>query len=393
MNHSNAENIIYPNHSRTPNPVVRGLYSAGFFIADFGPMLVNLFNAFYITARKLFAFLIGLLIELSTVIVLIGTIVFSVFHSLELLRRGGAVGGMEYVGVIMFEIVFISSVAIITRSLMNGEKPDPYSIIGFVLGFSFVEWSNITGMAQNWTGWIIGFFTPILLIITEGILAYQFMSDKEKKRMRDINRIIKKHSELTPADLEKAIAMYREQAETAAEKTEQSHDKWRKYLLEEETGDGIQLVEKLAPQMVSEKKEPETAKEPLEKTIVEPRTTAAAGTENETAAPEKQEPETTASNLEEHAEDGEKSRAETDSSTDNTEKSRLSPSRNETFRNDQDTSDPDEMRRQARMWAMKFYQETGKIPGRVRIANHTRCKDRIAREIAEEMKKKYGKVS
>lgn len=233
MYHTNAEDVIYPNHTRTPNVVVRGLYSVGFFIADFGPMFVNLFNAIYITARKLFAFLIGLLIELSTIIILIGTIAFSVYHSLELLRRGGAVGGMEYVGVIMFEIVFISSVATMTRSLMKGERPDGYSFIGFVLGFLFVEWSNITGMAQNWTGWIIGFFTPILLIIAEGILAYQFLSDKEKRRTRDINRIIKKHSELTPADLEKAIAMYREQTKTAAEKTLRPHNEWKKFLLEE----------------------------------------------------------------------------------------------------------------------------------------------------------------
>lgn len=404
MYHTNAENVIYPNHTRTPNVVVRGLYSVGFFIADFGPMFVNLFNAIYITARKLFAFLIGLLIELSTVIILIGTIAFSVYHSLELLRRGGAVGGMEYVGVIMFEIVFISSVATMTRSLMKGERPDGYSFIGFVLGFLFVEWSNITGMAQNWTGWIIGFFTPILLIIAEGILAYQFLSDKEKKRTRDINRIMKKHSKLTPADLEKAIAMYQEQTKTAAEKTLHSHNEWKKFLLEEKNENGIKLVEKLAPKMVLENKEsqasslpePETAQELKKDDPQQPNpvSTVADGNEKKIARPGKQEEYTT--NTENEKKTGQVTAPAINRSFGENRAgngARQESSRKETASNDQGHPETEDMRKHAKMWAMKFYQETGKIPGRVRIANHTHCKDRIAREVAEEMKKKYGEVS
>jgi hypothetical protein len=176
------KNIPYPNHKRMPNVVVRVLYEVGYFLADFGPLFVNLFNVVYQNLRRLFAFFVGLLIELSTVIVLVATVIFSISHSIERLREAGATGGLEYVGVAIFEVVFIASTAMITKSLMNRRHPGWFPIAGFAVGIAFVEWSNITGMAQNWDGWIIGAVTPLLLIISEGVLAYQYMSEEEKQK-------------------------------------------------------------------------------------------------------------------------------------------------------------------------------------------------------------------
>ncbi|WP_229752077.1 hypothetical protein, partial [Marinithermofilum abyssi] len=166
------------------------------------------------TIKRLLAFIAGLLIEASTFIVLIGTIAFSIFHSIELLRQAGATGGLEYVGVLMFEVVFISSTATLTGTLMNKKKRNKFSnmgfafsIAGFILGILFVWWSNISGMASSWTGGIIGFCTPVLLIISEGILAYRYLNESTKEDETQVMEIIQRNR-LTVGDVLKAIEMY-----------------------------------------------------------------------------------------------------------------------------------------------------------------------------------------
>lgn len=166
----------YPGHDRMPNFIVRGLYGVGHFIGDFFPMVLNLINGVYNTFKRFLEFIVGLLIEASTVVVLIGTIAFSISHSVELLRRAGATGGMEYVGVLMFEIVFISSTATLTGMLMRNPKAYKtigfwFSSAGFTVGIVFVLWSNISALASSWEGTSIGILTPVLLIIAEGIIA------------------------------------------------------------------------------------------------------------------------------------------------------------------------------------------------------------------------------
>jgi hypothetical protein len=197
----------YPRHRRTPNLMVCALYELGYLVADFGPMIINLFDTIYTNIRKLFAFIVGLLIELSTVIVLLGTIAFSVVHSIGLLRLAGATGGMEYVGVLMFEVVFISSTAALTGSLMKRQKPNWFSIAGFIVGILFVWCSNVTMMKHNWIGIIIGCSTPILLIICEGILAYRYINELAEQDETQLLEILRRNR-LTAIDLRRAIQLY-----------------------------------------------------------------------------------------------------------------------------------------------------------------------------------------
>lgn len=177
----------YPGHERVPNFIVRALYGVGYFLGDFVPLILNFIDGIYTAIKRLLAFIVGLLIEASTVIVLIGTIAFSVVHSIELLRRAGATGGLEYVGVLMFEVVFISSTAMMTGMFMSGKKlrKNPgfwFCVSGFTVGTLFVLWSNISAMAPSWEGKIIGIMTPVLLIIAEGLLAYRNMDVVNKKK-------------------------------------------------------------------------------------------------------------------------------------------------------------------------------------------------------------------
>lgn len=179
----------YPGHERVPNIIVWSLYWLGHFVGDFVPLILNLIDGVYLAIKRLLAFIVGLLIEASTVIVLIGTIAFSIAHSIELLRRAGATGGLEYVGVLMFEIVFISSTATLTGMLMS-RRPNLiktagfwFCSAGFIVGIVFVLWSNVSAMTPSWEGWTIGIMTPVLLIIAEGLLAYRYMDGVDSTKM------------------------------------------------------------------------------------------------------------------------------------------------------------------------------------------------------------------
>lgn len=210
----------YPKHVRTPNLIVCWLYEVGYFFGDFVPLVMNLIEGIYQVIRRVIAFVVTILIEASTGIVLLGTIAFSVFHSIEFLRRSGAIGGLEYIGVFMFEVVFVSSTATLTASLMRKEWPNPFSIIGFILGIAFVEISNITAMNSTWEGISIGAATPILLIISEGILAYQFMRS-QKSEQRLVPEWDKKMNETKPKKSIEQKQTSNEQPNTEQEDTEQ----------------------------------------------------------------------------------------------------------------------------------------------------------------------------
>jgi hypothetical protein len=187
----------YPGHKRVPNPIVLSLYGIGYFFGDFVPLILNLINGIYWAIKRLVAFVVGLLIEASIFIVLAGSVVFSVFHSIDRMRVAGATGGLEYVGVLMFEVIFIGSAATLTGFLMKKRLPRgfiewlglSFTILGFFVGLAFVWWSNFQGMAPTIEGRIIGSAVPLLVLIGEGVLAYRFIiENKEEVSLQELIR-------------------------------------------------------------------------------------------------------------------------------------------------------------------------------------------------------------
>jgi len=143
---------------------VRGLYWVFDLIGDFGPM----FSA-------LFKFLGRSSLVVVNLVILAGTIVMSAAHSLALLRYAGLRHGLEWVGVIVWELAFIFSSIILANDYRRGNWRSGWAPwLGFALGFTFVEASNYLGMADNYAGRIIGICTPILLLVSKGLLAHQF---------------------------------------------------------------------------------------------------------------------------------------------------------------------------------------------------------------------------
>ncbi|WP_132223832.1 hypothetical protein [Laceyella sacchari] len=187
----------YPGHQRVPNVIVLSLYGIGYFIADFIPLVLNLIDGVYWTIKRLVGFIVGILVEASIFVVLAGSVVFSVTHSIGELRKVGATEGLEYVGVLMFEVIFIGSAATLTGFLMKKKIPRGFiewlglgfTVIGFFVGLAFVWWANSNGMAQTVEGQMIARAVPTLVLICEGILAYKFVvENKEEATFTEIIR-------------------------------------------------------------------------------------------------------------------------------------------------------------------------------------------------------------
>ncbi|MFC7439559.1 hypothetical protein [Laceyella putida] len=203
----------YPGHKRVPNPIVLSLYGIGYFFGDFVPLILNLINGIYWAIKRLVAFVVGLLVEASIFIVLAGSVVFSVAHSIERMRKVGATHGLEYVGVLMFEVIFIGSAATLTGFLMKKKIPRgfiewlglSFTILGFFVGLAFVWWSNFQGMAPTLEGRIIGSVVPILVLIGEGILAYRFIV--ENKEEVNFNEFIRRN-QLSMDEVKTVIEQY-----------------------------------------------------------------------------------------------------------------------------------------------------------------------------------------
>lgn len=263
----------YPGHTRVPNFIVLGLYGIGYFIGDFVPLVLNLINGVYWAIKRLVAFIVGLLVEASIFIVLAGSVVFSVFHSIDRMRVAGAAGGLEYVGVLMFEVIFIGSAATLTGFLMKKKLPRgfiewlglSFTILGFFVGLAFVWWSNFQGMAPTIEGRIIGSAVPILVLIGEGILAYRFIiENKEDVTLQELIRRNQLSTDEVKAVIEQYVQKKREEAikrkatpsivepKPKKEKTEKWWKKWfkrskTKTIPEEETNDqnGSEVQEKV----------------------------------------------------------------------------------------------------------------------------------------------------
>lgn len=463
--------VEYPNHKRVPNPIVRGLYSVGYFIADFGPMFVNLFNAVYLNIRKLFAFIVGLLIEISFVVILIATIGFSISHSMELLEEAGATGYLKYLGILIFELSFISSATALTAAFMKKKKPHWFLYIGFVVGIAFVLWSNISQMNQNWTGWIIGVLIPLMLIIAEGTIAFQNRDDNQNEipneepdtKLKWYQKLLEKkpnqpsetNQEVEPKPIRNDTKIpddfgiktepdqtlvpnlieepTKNDSKTGTDPDQNTHQNDDQNSVENQPEDTNQNPEE--PSEVPELEVPEpnqkiasgTVLEMIENDTKEPTESGINANQevvpNSADEPTKTEPDTNQENDQvpdqnfnqisnqinqiyepKLIQDDDQNLVESDTKNEPEQPTKAdqkvvvngakTPTKNTTKRATKTTktrSDSSDTRlRKAKQWALKYYQENGKAPGRGILEKELNLTQPQAREIAKEIKKELG---
>lgn len=162
-------------YKRRPNPIVRGLYIVFEFFGDFVPM----FDA-------LFSFLGRTVLILVNLIILASAIIISAAHSLELMRYAGMRGGLEWVGMVAFELTFIFSSHLLDKDFRRRNWKSGWATwTGFLMGVVFVGFSNYMGMAHNKVGRTIGLAIPALLIVSKGLLMHQARQRAEAAQEHD----------------------------------------------------------------------------------------------------------------------------------------------------------------------------------------------------------------
>lgn len=191
-------------HKRRPNAVVRGLYACFRWLGDFGPMFAELFR-----------FIGRSILVTVNMVILVGIIIISFSHSLELLRYAGLHSGLEWVGVVVWELAFIFSSMVLSRDFKQGNWRSGWAPwTGFLMGLAFVMVSNYTGMADNPTGRILGVATPLLLLVFKGVLAHQVKRretpTREEIREVETGRMEWETRETPPAPAEVEAAATRE---------------------------------------------------------------------------------------------------------------------------------------------------------------------------------------
>src|SRR5690606_31929138 len=156
-------------HDRKPNFIVRAIYAVADWLGDFG-YLVNQ------TKQSMTSFFL-LTVNL---IMLLCIIITSAAHSLQLLRYAGATGGLEYFLLIVWELLFITSSLLLDRAFKQGKYGEWQLWLPFVMGLSFIEASNIVGMAANLAGLLIGGSTFLVLLCLKWMLIWQLKNPSTK---------------------------------------------------------------------------------------------------------------------------------------------------------------------------------------------------------------------
>jgi hypothetical protein len=480
-----APSWIRRGHTRKPNWLVLLLYWVFDLILDFGPMFSAMVN-----------FLGRSSLVVVNLVILAGTIVLSAAHSLELLRFAGFTGGLEWVAMVVWELVFIFSSIVLANDFRRGNWRSGWAPwAGFLMGFAFVELSNYLGMADNWIGRTIGISTPILLLVSKGLLAHQFkrktkadnptlnvpqMDDlatgKEPKIWNDNQqKAVEQHTEnavengveqdqKTVANVvENAVENMVESTGKMVEKTvEETVEKMVEQTTEKVVEDGAQngakngveshqeTVEKTVEEIVENvvQKQPHTidtepelstessfrdrteeatildSEEPtlkvveetekmVEKVVDQPTKKMV---ENAVDPTEKTAGEITKKVVEKMVEKDQENNHQNDQ-TINQENNQVSDEKATEISDEKTTeemvekptqktkterkkrltrkrtSSAEKMKKQAKKWAKEFYQQNGKLPGRVRVEKGVGCGQNIARTALEELKEELGIAS
>lgn len=196
-------------HTRKPNAIVRGIYVIADWCGDFGYL-----------ANQAKQGLISTGLVVTNFIILLGILITSAVHSLELLRYAGATHGIEYILLIVFEALFLFSSLLLDQAFKRGIasiKKSWHVWLPFLIGLVFVFFSNFLGMAQNYAGWIIGGITPVLLLSVKWMLYWQlnvrakFDAEARNKKSEEISdeksvEISSENTAETAAESEKNLA-------------------------------------------------------------------------------------------------------------------------------------------------------------------------------------------
>lgn len=155
--------------------------------------------------------------------VMMCNLIVSYNHSIELFISGGFHGWMAHMAVVGCETTFLLGALNLVVSRMKGEPPGSPAILGGLLGVALVSWSNVAaGWSYGVVGILLGLATPASLLVAEGILSRAILQRVKRKPMEANASIDKLEGAPTPATVENAPTVSKEEVETSSRRDKSS---------------------------------------------------------------------------------------------------------------------------------------------------------------------------
>jgi len=375
---------------RPPNFVVRALYSIFRWFGDFVPM----FSA-------LFVFIGRSLMVVINFLILLGVIIISWAHSLELLRYAGLHNGLEWVGVFVWDGSFVYSSIVLSRDFRNGTPLGGWAPwAGFLMGMCFVITSNYLGMADNYAGRVIGVATPFLLLVFKGVMAHQFRQSRKDNRRVDTN-VEREMPSASTENREVEISSARHGVGDVEASSSQVEGMEKSPSMLEEVENAIPstttTMETGVEGEVEERVEVETPPTPIVEKKVKASTISVEDVESSPSTQVEdvegpvEEKLPAPSKLEDVEVETSRRKVERVEKAREEEEKVEVPSSGSLSMGDQENTVSSDMERAAAMKiALHIWRTEGKPPGRRRLKEEAGCSEWIARSVAAELKKKVG---
>lgn len=91
-------------------------------------------------------------------------------HTMDLFEHYGFRGWLSLLATVMVELVFITASSILISAKLNGQKLRFSTICGFAYGVAMVGWSNVASTSKfGWDGVLIGLSIPLGVFLVEGM--------------------------------------------------------------------------------------------------------------------------------------------------------------------------------------------------------------------------------
>jgi hypothetical protein len=215
-----------------PNFMVRSIYNVVDWLSEFGDIVK--------ATKRGTGYMVA--VTVSTLITL-SILIASTIHSITLLEHAGLHGGLQYVMLLPFEILFLSSSSALNKSILQGKWFPLFPWAGFAVSLIFIWRSNVTGLAPNIDGQVLAWSTPFLLLISKGLLGWYVKNGKaEAKDSR--------------TEVEPAVEIIEDTEQKPDEKVEENPvpETIEPITLEDEKTD--EIINDISPESIEENPEP-----------------------------------------------------------------------------------------------------------------------------------------
>ncbi|SHE50499.1 hypothetical protein SAMN05444392_101756 [Seinonella peptonophila] len=138
-------------------------------------------------------------------LVVICIIALSLNHTIKLMALAGYNDWRAYVGVYVWEVMFIFCSTHIDYAITHRKKHSGYVWSGFILGFIILIVSNYAAVADNWLGKTLGILTPAIILVMKKILYDQISKPKNNHLISDDDQSVSSNNQTCEQSIQTSV--------------------------------------------------------------------------------------------------------------------------------------------------------------------------------------------